>query len=243
VTIQDDPFISEILAGHVPERREIAPDWANVLRRAGVREHWQRKFSRRRLVIVFATILVAMIASALALSAEKNWWFLRDGMSPSPSGDVVVAATGTWDDYDWSLVAFRSSDLHPGRDELCFTLNLGRSPSSQGGSMGCGPIPESSSGNPDKISFVWAGDSEGSPRHAYGPVVGEATQVRIELAGGNTIETKTIPAPAALGLPVRFFATTLPGCAEIERIVALDNEGNIVAQNTVPPRFHTPQGC
>ncbi len=110
--------------------------------------------------------------------------------------------------------------------------------------MSCGPIPEFSSAKPDKISFVWA-SSGGLPRHAYGPVVGDATVVRIELVGGETIETKTIPAPAELGLPIRFFATTLPRCAELERIVALDDGGNIVGENRVPhhPGFPPVQGC
>jgi hypothetical protein len=248
VTIQHDPFISEILAGHVPERREIAPDWKNVLHRAGVREPRRLKLSRRSVVIAFAAILVAMIGSALALSAENDWWFLHGGGGvPIPAGEVVVVTTETWDGHNWNLAAFRTSDLNE-REGLCSALTPGQAPGSQGlgASMGCGPLPRSSSTHPDKISFVWAEGPgpDGFPPHAFGPVVGEATKVRLELAGGETIETKTIPAPAELGLPIRFFAAMLPECADLARIVALDNGGNIVGEYTLPhPRFRPTQGC
>ena len=265
MTAHDDAYIGELLASHVPERGEIAPDWANVLRRADFREPWRLKLSRRSLAIAFAVILVAMIASALALSAENDWWFLGDGQ-PSPNGDVVVVARGTWDGRDWNLSAFRTDNLHRNREELCFALTPGelpnpRGPRFLGASETCGPIPGSPSARPDKITFggfggpEWVTNSDGTsfPRHIFGSVVGKATRVRIELISGETIETKTIPAPTQLGLSVRFFVTALPGSSDplntrsedLARIVALDDGGNIVGKNTVlcSESNPSPLGC
>jgi len=265
VTIQDDSFIGEILASHVPERREIAPDWASVVRRTGLREQWRLKLSRRSTVIVFAAILVVMTASALALSAGNDWWFLSDGW-PTPSSDVVVVTRGTWGGSDWSLAAFHTNAIHRNREELCFALTPGELPNPRGSrflgaSETCGPIPGSSSTRPDRISFggfsgpEWITNADGTsfPRHVFGSVVGEATRVRIELVGGETIETKTIPAPTQLGLSIRFFVTALPGNSDIAapgsedltRIVALDDRGNIVGKSTVrcSASHPSPLGC
>jgi len=265
VTVHDDSFISEILASDVPERREIAPDWANVLRRVGLREQWCLTLSRRSTVIVFAAILVVMTASALALSAGNDWWFLSDGW-PTPSSDVVVVTRGTWGGSDWSLAAFHTNAIHRNREELCFALTPGELPNPRGSrflgaSETCGPIPGSPSARPDKITFggfggpEWVTNSDGTsfPRHIFGSVVGKATRVRIELISGETIETKTIPAPTQLGLSVRFFVTALPGSSDplntrsedLARIVALDDGGNIVGKNTVlcSESNPSPLGC
>ena len=243
MTVQDDSFISEILASYVPERREIALDWANVLRRAGLRQQRRSKLPRRGMVVVLAAILAAMIASALALSAEHDWWFLsEDGMGPTPSKEgVVTVAAGEWKGHSWTLVAYHSKDAGPGgKQDLCFALDS---------ALACGPIPGSSSKRPQRITFMESGGPVGpglppDPLNATGPVSDEVTHVRIELASGETIETNTIPAPAKLGLPVRFFATPLPRCAELKRVVALDDQNNIVAQDIVPRSIvpHS-QGC
>jgi hypothetical protein len=243
MTVQDDSFISEILASYVPERREIAPEWDGVLDRAGLRTRYRGRPARRALLVAFAVLFVAMLASALALSAEHDWWFLReDGMSPTPSKEgVVIVATGVWDGHSWTLSAFRTNGAGPtGKQDLCFALD---------NAMSCGPIPGSSSKRPQKITFMESGGSAGpglppDPPNVTGPVGDEVTHVRIELADGHAIETGTIPAPAKLGLSVRFFATPLPRCAELKRVVALDDQNNIVAQDIVPrsivPRS---QGC
>jgi hypothetical protein len=230
MTIQDDSFIGEILAGYVPERREIAPDWANVLRRAGVHEQWRLKLSRRRLLIALAAILVAVLVSALAVSAENNWWFLRAGpfKGPAPTGEVVVVATGIWEGHGWTLTAYRAH-FNPG-GSVCWALTPSEPPDLRGRDLGCGMIPVPS----EPFSFG-AGPTKGSgfPNYVLAPVPGEAVKARIELTDGETIEAKTIPAPAELGLSIRFLAAPLPECPSLERIVALDDQNNIVAQSSV----------
>jgi hypothetical protein len=230
VTIQDDSFIGEILAGHVPERREIAPDWANVLRRAGVHEQWRLKLSRRRLLIALAAILVAVLVSALAVSAENDWWFLRGPVpnGPTPTGEVVVVATGTWEGHGWTLTAYRAH-FNPG-GSVCWALTPSESSDLHGRDFGCGMIPVPS----EPFSFG-AGPTKGSgfPNHVLAPVPGEATNVRIELTDGETIEAKTFAAPAGLGLQIRFLAAQLPECPSLESIVALDDQNNVVAQSSV----------
>jgi hypothetical protein len=227
VTIQDGPFISEILAGHVPERREIAPDWANVLRRAGVREQRRLKLSHRALIVAFAAILLAMI-SVLAVSAENDWWFLR-GTTATPTGEVVVVATGAWEGHDWTLTAYRTH-FNP-EEAVCWALTPGGSPDSRGQDSGCGMIPVPS----ESFSFGFKTGPKGSgfPPYVLAPVPGEATKVRIELTDRTTIEAKTFAAPAELGLPIRFLAAPLPGCPNLERIVALDDQDHVVAQSSV----------
>ena len=241
MTIQDDPFISEILTSHVPERREIAPNWANVLRRAGFREPWRLELSRRRLLIALTAILVAVLASALAVSAENDWWFLRDGpfKGPAPAGEVVVVAIGTWDGNGWTLAAYRTN-ADPKQENICEALTPEGSPGPQGSGpmFECAPIPAPS----ESFSFAFKTGPKGSgfPPYVLAVVQDEAVNVRIELTDGETIEAKTIPAPAELGLPIRFVATPLPGCPNLERIVALDDQNNVVAQSSV---LHQPGGC
>jgi len=222
VTIQDDPFISEILESHVPERREIAPDWVNVLRRAGLGGR-SRRLSRRSLLIAFATILVTLIASALAISSEYQWWFLsEEGMGPAPSKEgVVIVARGTWSGHDWILSAYRTTDLGAdgtSKEGICVGFLRGGLPSGRGGSMGCGAIPSGSRGHPGELSFVSSPRPEkGLPALVYGPVVASASHVRIEFVDGNSIEAKTIAAPRQLGLSVGFFAVPLPCVCRAEK--------------------------
>ncbi|MHB8060418.1 MAG: hypothetical protein ACYDHO_06260 [Gaiellaceae bacterium] len=236
MTIQDDPFISEILAGHVPERREIAPDWANVLRRAGAREQRRLKRSHRGLIVAFAAILLAMVVSVLAVSAENDWWFLRE-TTATPAGEVVVVATGAWEGHGWTLAAYRTH-VNP-EAEVCLALTPDESPDPHGREFFCGMIPIAS----ESFSFAFKTGPKGSgfPPYVLAPLPGAATKVRIELTDGKTIiEAKTFAAPAELGLPIRFLAAPLPGCPNLERIVALDDQSNVVAQSSV---LHQPGTC
>jgi hypothetical protein len=238
MTIQDDSFIGEILAGHAPERREIAPDWANVLRRAGLRGQWRVKLSRRRLLIALAAIPVAVLVSTLAVSAENDWWFLRGPVpnGPTPTGEVVVVATGTWEGHGWTLTAYRAH-FNPG-GSVCWALTPEGAPDPRGRDFSCGMIPLPK----ESFSFGFKTGPKGSgfPPYVLAPVPGEATNVRIELTDGETIEAKTFPAPAELGLPIRFLAALLPGCPNLQSIVALDDQNKIVAQSSV---LHQPGTC
>ncbi|MGA9761153.1 MAG: hypothetical protein WBQ14_01860 [Gaiellaceae bacterium] len=226
MTAYDDPFVGELLASDIPERREITPDWANVLHRAGLREQWHLKLSRRRLLIALAAILVAVLVSALAVSAENDWWFLR-GTKATPTGGVVVVATGTWEGHGWTLTAYRTN-FNPG-EEVCLALTPEESPGPRRRQFFCGMIPVPS----EPFSFGGAGMGSDFPNYVLAPVPGEATNARIELTDGETIEAKTIPAPAELGLPIRFLATPLPECPSLENIAALDDQNKVVAQSGV----------
>ena len=237
MTIQDDPFIGEILASHLPERREIAPDWANVLRRAGFRERWSLKLSRPRLLIALAAILVAVLVSALAVSAENDWWFLR-GTKATPTGEVVVVATGAWEGHAWTLTAYRTN-FNP-EEEVCLALTPDESPDSHGRDFLCGMIPVPSIWESFAFRFTTGPKGSGFPPYVLASVPGEATNVRIELTDRTTIEAKTFAAPAELGLQIRFLAAPLPGCPNLERIVALDDQNKIVAQSSV---LHQPGTC
>jgi len=240
VTVHDDSFISEILASDVPERREIAPDWANVLRRVGLREQWRLTLSRRRLLIALAAILVAVLVSALAVSAENDWWFLRGPVpgGPTPTGEVVVVATGAWEGHDWTLTAYRTN-FNP-EEEVCLALTPSESSDLRGRDFGCGMIPVPSEWKSFAFGFKTGPKGSGFPPYVLASVPGEATNVRIELTDRTTIEAKTFAAPAELGLQIRFLAAPLPGCPNLERIVALNDQNKIVAQSSV---LHQPGTC
>jgi hypothetical protein len=161
-------------------------------------------------------------------------------MGPTPSKEgVLIVATGEWDGHSWTLGAYRSKDatLNGGRAEICWALD---------NALGCAPIRESQPGLPPEISW---GQSLGTgptglPPHVDGMVSKEVTHVRIELAGGQVINTETYPAPANLGLSVGFFAAPIPRCPEVERVVALDDQDNVVSQSEVgkqPPGFPKPK--
>jgi hypothetical protein len=117
-------------------------------------------------------------------------------------------------------------------------LTPDESPDPHGRDFFCGMIPVPS----ESFSFGFKTGQKGSgfPPYVLAPVPGEATKVRIEFTDRTTIEAKTFAAPAELGLQIRFLAAPLPGCPNLERIVALDAQNNVVAQSSV---LHQPGGC
>jgi hypothetical protein len=211
--------------------QEDLPAWEDVLDRAGVevaqrarRPLWKRSW------IVLTAVLIAVLVPLAAIGSEENWWFLREeGMGPKPATDVVVVKSGTWNGYDWELVAYVSST-----GGICYGIQptrLGKP--TAGGNLSCGPSTISGS----EAALGWGKGEQLTP-YVIGAVSEKAEQVEIYFTGGQVVRTPTIAAPKALGSRVRFYATPFPSGVDfpgkslsdpVEKFIGLDGEGKIVA--------------
>jgi hypothetical protein len=250
---------------------ELEPDWGDVTQRLGRSPGAKptrpaagllRRARRRPLLALLIVVVVALIpVSALAVSKNDPWWFLRfnppSGFRPAKGSQVIVIKQGSWSGQGWVLTAYKS-----GLGQLCFQLTQKAADgqrSSQGGG-GCGAIPGSRARGPHgsrqiTITYLGGGISatKGHPPIFYlaGPVVNNAAEVEITLTDGSIVRTPTFSAPAVLGLPIRFYATQLPAgggshltCRQNAvqqaglrplRLVGLDSSGHTVAKLALPP--------
>jgi hypothetical protein len=224
--------IDEILDGVAPSSGWVA-DWNDVLRRAGEPRRTRRMLSSRRLVVALAVAAVA-IAPLVALAASNDWWFLGHG-APTPTTNPVVVRTGSWEGFDWQLVAYPSTT-----DGLCFAVTPQDTATSDGAGFVCAPfvgVPRTATtkhSSDMSITFLLHRGGE-PPSYIAGPVIDAATAVQIHLSTGETLTTPTFPAPEPLQ-HVRFYALSgqLPASKlgrslPITWIAGIDADGNVVA--------------
>jgi hypothetical protein len=220
-------------------RAHFLNEIARAKRRRGPRRApW---LARRRPAILIAALAIVALIPVAALAVANDWWFLRPGVSPTPSSGVVVVKKGTWDDVAWELTAYRSDT-----DGLCFSLTPSDS-NSRGGTLSCDSIAgvprtaKSKPSAPHAITYVLAG-RDVLPASIYGPVTDKAEEVVAEFANGTEVRTPTFAAPPELGAAVRFYAATLPasvpplriGSRSLTKLIGLDGSGRIVACMVVP---------
>ena len=224
MSTQDDRFIRAAVATYVPERRDVAPDWAGVLNRANLATP-----RSRRAVLAAVAAVVALVAATLALGADQGWWFGRSGSAPGPVGDIVVVTQGAWNGETWVLTAYRSE-----AGETCFALTPQSSENSagRGAAMSCAQVGSSSAALP--LTALVGGEQLDFPAYIVGPVVSNASQVRVVLSTGRVLEISTIPSPSALHLPVRFYAAALPCGVTPDEVVAIDRQGHVLGQVAAP---------
>ena len=249
MTIHDDPLAGEILQGYVRERRDVEPDWSDVLRRTELTDSLSqvrrsgrrrrtdalsrikpgRRASRRRGLLIAVAVIAATAGSSLAISAENNWWFLSAG-APNATSDVIVATTGAWGGHDWTLTAYRAQD-----EVVCLALTPQSSTSTgRDAANGCADVGQPASTRRVPITFLYSPVQADFPAYIDGAVIEKATRVRIELADGSTIETETIAAPTALDLPIRFYAAELPSGVKPVHVIGVDNQNTPVARVDFP---------
>lgn len=218
-----------------------------------------RKISRRALLVAFGAI-VALVGSAFVIGSELGWWSEETGRqaivfpkqlprniyskrrwSPEerPAGDVGIVATGNWDGQNWYIAAYRSVGNQTDKNgQVCYAIAGGTPPSSS----------ELNSGHPVIVAncfsirelhpeLAWSTeallmpiDYLGGPSYVVGPVVDEAVRVCIELNRGTPIETKTVAAPTATGIPMRFFFSELPRDTIVTRVEAHNAKDTRVGQ-------------
>ena len=71
-----------------------------------------------------------------------------------------------------------------------------------------------------------------------GPTDSSVAEVDVVESDGETVTTKTFPAPRELGLPIRFFVATLPPSthARVKGLVARDTAGKVLQRVSFPTR-------
>jgi hypothetical protein len=211
-------------------------DWDDVLQRAGKPDHRLRLaairiLTRRRLVLVIA-VLVAALVPLGAVGAANDWWFLRFGAGSTP--DVVKE--GVWNGHPWKLIAYPSNG-----NGLCFSMKW---TDSQGGGhpTACAPfalVAGPAQKAPPEMTITWMAATRGSsdfPPFIVGPVIGSATQVEITFVNGDVLRVPTFAAPTPL-TAVGFYAAQLPAAVArlpvpgpiVQTLAGLDAGGNVVA--------------
>jgi hypothetical protein len=262
VSIHDDQFARESLSHFVPLRREVDPDWDNVVHRArltarvthqrrtersrrlrligrrGASSHVRRRSRRfwlRPGFVVIVGFLAVAIGSTIALGAGGKWWFFYDG-APAPTSPVAIVTTGAWEGHDWTLTAHQTRNFG-----VCFALTRGSDSSGQGIVMACGPAafpppspaPDSSTTDQPLMTVGMNGRETDFPASVVGSISDQVTRVRIELASGNTITEDTLPAPATLVASLRFFAVALPCDVVPMGVIGLDRQDAVIARTAL----------
>jgi hypothetical protein len=226
--------------GHVRRRPRLArgrprrgsPRERLLVERGGrLRIGIKRRSLRRGLVVAIA-VIIAALASTLALSAEYDWWFFFDGQ-PAATSPVVVAAQGTWDGHDWTLTAYQIKN----GASVCYALTAGTDPAGRGIAMGCGPTayPAVSPGTSSvrSTSYVISQNTPNFPSSIFGLVNDQVTRVRVMIAGADSVEIHTFSAPSALGKRLHLFALALP-CGKVPtEVIGFDSQNIITARSEI----------
>jgi hypothetical protein len=212
-----------------------APDWTDVLRRAGAGPSI-RRVTKRRFVVVLA-VLAAVLVPLAALGATNDWWFLKLGHGPTPTNAPVVVKEGTWDGHPWQLIAYPSTT-----DGLCVSVTP-KGSAGEGGAMGCGTFagiartPETKASPDMTITYLSGAASNNLPAYIAGPVIEKASTVEIHFANGDVMRVPTFTAPEPLS-HIRFYATPIPAANQttqstfptfLKWVAGLDATGNVVA--------------
>lgn len=227
--------VADARARRVTPRASRSPDISTE------RPRPRRWLTRRRVAVI--AIAVAAIVMPLIAAASQDWWFLKPGLLPEPITDVKVVRTGEWDGKPWQLVAYRSAS------EICYGLTPADADGDgEGGSLSCGPLrgvpPQNDSEGARILGVMYlSGASASLPAYVAGPVVDSADEVEIHLGSGEVIRTPTFDAPGELG-SIRFYAEPLPetgapgsaSAVEIQKLVAKDRDGEVVACLALPMR-------
>lgn len=245
-----DPELAAVLEAVVP-RGDSGGDWERVVRdaRARPRRPARRvlRAAPRRLAVAAAIAALAALAPLAALAVAEGWWFFRAPVvSPAPHGDVVVVERGDLHGVPWALTAYRA------KDGVCVAVTpyppTAEAPASAATSgpgvttaMGCGPVrgvPGAAAGAAPAVAFVTLSLKRAGGAGAElvgGPVAAEVARVLVVTDAGSEVAAETIPAPAELGLPIRFFVAQLPAGEDMAHLRALDASGRLLETLTVPP--------
>lgn len=186
-----------------------APDWPDVLERAG-EQRSTRVVTRRRLILVVA-VLAAVLLPLAALGAANDWWFLKAGSAPMPTKSPTVVKEGEWDGHRWQLIAYPT-----GTDGLCVSMTpKGSEREGSGAAMGCGPFAgvartSETKASPDiTITFLMGASSDDLPGYIAGAVIEQAATVEIRFGNGEVLRVPTFAGPEPLE-HIRFYAAQLP---------------------------------
>jgi hypothetical protein len=266
----DDVRVQEAIKTSIPERPDIEPNWEDVMQRLTrieraaplkkavrlsswrgrprSRQRLRHRLANRRLVVA-AVVIVALAGAALAVAAGEGWWFEQPEIdAPNPAHGVLVVAEGTWNGRGWTLTAYGATG-----GAVCYALTPvsteGTTP--PGAAFSCAHVGRPPSGQAEPhyvpLTALMNAAQVDFPGYVVGPVIDEATRIRIRLSDGRALETKTLAAPRGFDLALRFFAVPLPCSVSAVRAEAFDDHGTVLGRIELsqpgPPARPTSTPC
>jgi hypothetical protein len=249
---QRDPEIALILNQALPFEFD-APDWELILTES--RNPPARRLpgrNRRKLVLLVALVLLAVLIPLSALGVANDWWFISVGGNPFGSnGKVTTVTSGRSEGGAWALVAFMTNE-----GGLCFSITplpptgspgsdstAAEAESSSGGIAGCSGIRAHEGGTwQPMVSFATGYTTTSSGKTTTivgGPTDSSVAEVDVVEFNGKIVTTRTIPAPSELGVRARFFVVVLPPSTDLDvsmkEVIARDAAGKVLKRIFVAP--------
>jgi hypothetical protein len=226
---EHDEALARALDELLPRDGSSRPEWAAVLRDA--QKGWQGllfapRSPRLRLAVLAAGAAVVLLLPLTAVAVGRQWWFFSSGLAPpTPVGDVIAVRSGG----SWVLGAYRTND---GR--LCVGFAPSASGTASSAVLSCGTgvrgLPNADATH--ELSFVES--TQDGSELIGGPTADDVARVEIVRAAGPPLVVDAVPAPASLGLPLRFFAAVLDPGDTPRAIRALDATGGTLEERAVP---------
>ena|ERR1035437_1918221 len=240
---EHDPVIAQIL-DQALSHEFGAPDWELILaesRSLPTRRTPRR--NRRKLVLLVALVLIAVLVPLSALGMANNWWFFSVHGNPLGStGNVITVASGRSEGAPWSLVAF----MEEGR--LCYSITPyppgGSESETWEASANCSSVRAHEGGTwRPLVGFTSGATTTSSGKTAMvigGPTDSSVAEVDVLEFNGKKVTTQTISAPSELGVRARFFVMALPPSTDLglsaKEVVARNAAGKVLKRVPIASR-------
>lgn len=191
---------------------------------AGIRLEEGMQFAVKRVAVLLAFLTPLAVGAADLFSAVPEE--VRDEpWEPNQTGpETAVVAGQTSSGKDWRVVAYESDQ------GLCVNIDY-ESPSGANGG-GCGFDIEDRPGTADDraAGVVTSIDGSVNTTFVYGPAAAGVDRVEVTTKNGKVLELPTKAAPANLGSNASFFATSVPGEAYVDTVVAKNARGEVMGR-------------
>lgn len=180
------------------------------------------------MVVAVVVVVVAGAGAAIGTGKWRIWPDPDDlpaGVEPQPAGPELALAEGMGGSVEWRVTAFKEA-----RGDICMHFETYRWKS---GGCGFGI----SSGDPltymtDALEPDASTQLSQAIQFAYGPIAKNVARITVTLNDGRDIEVVPID---AVELPVNAFVARWKGDAQVQSIVAYDEEGTQLDRTTGPP--------
>ncbi len=226
-----DPALAHVLDALLP--RGVADgEWGRLVRDARGR--------RRRLAVAVVTVALLGLVPLTAIAADNGWWFFGTPLAaPAPLGDVVTVESGHSNGVPWAMTAYQTTN-----QEVCVSIvpnpPTGQPTAGSATMLGCSAVRGSPGAQNAAatavglVSTAFKGADGTVDEIVGGPAAADVARVVVVTGSGPETTADTIPAPAQLGLPIRFFLAELPSESEVQSVRALDASGNVLQTVTIP---------
>jgi hypothetical protein len=232
---------------------EVERDKAKRERRARLRS----RAGNRRLVLVVAVAVLAVLYAVPAVAQERWWWMGASGSEMQPVTQVLTSGEWTTEELRlhpeegtapttgfgaagqrWTMQTYMSAE-----SGLCIGISPNPPrPANEGAFMGCGHpvhgIPLTYT--PDELHWVgWGLAIPGkvtpvAPRFMFGPAAPNVRNVDLENNDGRVLRVPTHALPDSLGVSARFWIVVLPLDHLVHTIVPRDENGKALERWRLP---------